>query len=88
MIFRDFLLVGVLLATLLWAFANRALLSPPSHTSTSDASVEWAYAFDVHTNAFFPCFLTLYVAQLFLLPILLKTNWVCLWIGNTLYHVA
>ncbi|KAK0442119.1 UNC-50-like protein [Armillaria borealis] len=45
-------------------------------------------AFDVHTNAFFPLYLALYLAQLFLLPIVLKDNWVCLWVGNTLYLAA
>lgn len=68
--------------------ANRLLLSPPSHSTPADSRVEWAYAFDVHTNAFFPLFLTLYLAQLFLLPIVLKDNWVCLWVGNTLYLAA
>lgn len=65
--------------------SNHLLLSPPSHTNPADTSVEWAYAFDVHTNAFFPFYLTLYLAQLFLVPIVLMDNWVCLWVGNTLY---
>lgn len=69
-------------------FANRALLSPPSHSTPADTAVEWAYAFDVHINAFFPLYLTLYVAQLFLVPVILKTNWVCLWVGNTFYLIA
>jgi len=68
--------------------SNRVLLSPPSHSTPADSSVEWAYVFDVHTNAFFPLYLTLYLAQLFLLPIVLKGNWVCLWLGNTLYLAA
>lgn len=88
MILRDYLFVGVIVATILWAFSNNVLLSPPSHTAAADSGVEWAYAFDVHTNAFFPLYLTLYLAQLFLVPILLKTNWVCLWLGNTLYLAA
>lgn len=66
-------------------FANRVLLSPPLHSTPDDAKVEWAYAFDVHTNAFFPFYLTLYLAQLFLVPIILKNNWVCLFVSNTLY---
>ena len=68
--------------------SNRLLLSPPSHSTPADSVVEWAYAFDVHTNAFFPLYLTLYLAQLFLLPIVLKDNWVCFWVGNTLYLAA
>lgn len=66
-------------------FANKVLLSPSSHSSLADSSVEWAYAFDVHTNSFFPFYLTLYVAQLILLPIITKDKWVCLLVGNTLY---
>ncbi|KAI0041514.1 UNC-50-like protein [Auriscalpium vulgare] len=88
MIFRDFLLVGIAMATLLWFFANRVLLSPPTHSTPADTSVEWAYAFDVHTNAFFPLYLTLYLAQLFLVPVIVKNNWLCLLVGNTLYLAA
>jgi len=88
MVSRDLLLVGAVSATLLWFFANRVLLSPPSHSTPADTAVEWGYAFDVHINAFFPLYLTLYIAQLLLVPVVLKTNWVCLWVGNTLYLVA
>jgi len=88
MIFRDFLLSGFIVATLLWFIANRALLHPPSHSSPADSSVEWAYALDVHINAFFPLYLWLYLAQLFLVPVVTKDNWVCLWVGNTLYLAA
>ncbi|GBE89167.1 Protein GMH1 homolog [Sparassis crispa] len=88
MIFRDYLLVGVAVATVLWFLSNRLLLSPPSHSTPADSAVEWAYAFDVHTNAFFPLYLTLYFAQLFLVPIVLKSNWVCLFVSNTLYLAA
>ena len=84
--------------------SNSLLLSPPTHSRPADSAVEWAYAFDVHTNAFFPFWLALYVAQvrmltgpqscrtdavqLFLLPIVLKDIWICLWVGNTLYLAA
>ncbi|KAJ3748037.1 UNC-50 [Lentinula detonsa] len=85
MILRDYLLTGLVVATVLWLVSNRLLVAPPSHSSPADSSVEWAYAFDVHTNAFFPFFLTLYIAQLFVVPVVLKDNWVCLFLGNTLY---
>ncbi|KZT66657.1 UNC-50 protein [Daedalea quercina L-15889] len=88
MIIRDYLFVGAIIATVLWLFSNRVLLSPPSHSAPSDSSVEWAYVFDVHTNAFFPLYLTLYLAQLFLVPVVLKSNWICLFISNTLYLAA
>jgi len=88
MIMRDFLLTGVVVATILWFISNKLLLSPPSHTTPADSRVEWAYAFDVHTNAFFPLYLALYLAQLFLLPVILRDRWVCIWVGNTLYLAA
>jgi len=88
MILRDYLLSGIIIASILWFFSNQLLLSPPSHSTPADSRVEWAYAFDVHTNAFFPLYLTLYLAQLFLVPIVMKDNWVCLWVGNTLYLAA
>lgn len=81
-------LLGVNWQAILRFTANRLLLSPPSHSTPADSHVEWAYALDVHTNAFFPLYLTLYLAQLFLLPIILRDNWVCLWVGNTLYLAA
>jgi len=88
MIFRDYLLSGVVIATILWFLSNRLLLAPPSHSTPADSAVEWAYAFDVHTNAFFPFFLWLYVAQLFLVSIVLRNNWICLFVSNTLYLIA
>ncbi|KAF8632047.1 hypothetical protein AX15_002069 [Amanita polypyramis BW_CC] len=88
MIMRDYLLSGIIIASILWLISNHLLLSPPTHSTPADSRVEWAYAFDVHTNAFFPLYLTLYLAQVFLVPILLKDNWVCLWVGNTLYLAA
>ncbi|KAJ7636923.1 UNC-50 [Roridomyces roridus] len=99
MILRDFLLSGVVISTILWQ-VSRTFLVPPMQATASLAgpsgsryppptprhdSVEWGYTFDVHTNAFFPFYLTLYLAQLFLLPVIRRDNWVCLWAGNTLY---
>ncbi|KAK7685078.1 hypothetical protein QCA50_011915 [Cerrena zonata] len=88
MIFRDYLLVGIVVATIVWLFANKVLVSPPSHSTPQDSVVEWAYAFDVHTNAFFPLYLTLYLAQLFFVPVIMKNNWICLFLSNTLYLAA
>ncbi|KAG9001281.1 hypothetical protein FRB94_003771 [Tulasnella sp. JGI-2019a] len=86
MIFRDFLAVGALVATCLWFLSNKLLLQPlTNHTAEEIPKVEWAYAFDVHTNAFFPLYLSLYLAQLFLAPVITKDNWICLWVGNSLY---
>ena len=69
------------------AFANRFL----THRHTLHAveqTVEWAYAFDVHCNSFFPLFLILYVAQFFLMKVLTRDIWICLFLGNTMYLIA
>ncbi|RIB05493.1 UNC-50-like protein [Gigaspora rosea] len=87
MVFIDFVVVGLVISTICWAFANRFL----SHRRTVHAveqTVEWAYAFDVHCNAFFPLYLILYVAQFFLMRVLTKQIWVCLFLGNSMYLIA
>ncbi|SCZ90283.1 BZ3500_MvSof-1268-A1-R1_Chr9g10776 [Microbotryum saponariae] len=87
MVAIHFFLVGVVISTVLWAASNK-FLTHTSHTHATDQHVEWPYAFDVHANAFFPLFLQLYVAQLLLAPVVTRSNWVCLWVGNTLYLSA
>ncbi|ORX33891.1 UNC-50 protein [Kockovaella imperatae] len=87
MIMRDFILASVIIASLLHFLANRLLVSSASSPAI-DNRVEWAYAFDVAVNSFFPLFLTLYGALLPLAPVVVKSNFVCLFIGNTLFLVA
>ncbi|KAA1066499.1 hypothetical protein PGT21_031756 [Puccinia graminis f. sp. tritici] len=86
-ILRDFFLSGLIISTLLWALSNH-FFTHSSHTHATDQRVEWQYAFDIHTNSFFPLFLNLYVLQLILAPLVLRHNWVSLWIGNSLYLIA
>jgi len=88
MITRDFFLSSIITATLLYYFSNTVLLAPPSHASADSTRVEWGYTFDVAINSFFPCFLTLGVAQLLLVSIITRSSWICLWAGNTLYLLA
>src|SRR5882724_5883110 len=75
MISRDFLFTSLMVATLLYLFSNALLLAPPTHAATDSTRVEWAYAFDVAINSFFPCFLALGLAQLLLVSIITKDNW-------------
>lgn len=66
-----------------------ALPSPMSRSrSPTLHATSRPYAFDIHANSFFPLFLQLYVAQLLLAPVVTRSNWVCLWVGNTLYLCA
>lgn len=59
-VFVDFLLVGVIVATLMWLLVNRVF-----RANQFEQDVEWAYAFDIHINAFFPPSLLLHFFQLF-----------------------
>ncbi|KAJ3060697.1 Protein unc-50 [Podochytrium sp. JEL0797] len=84
--FIDFLLVGAVVATIVWFFSNRFLIQQQIHSA--DQAVEWAYCFDVHCNAFFPVFLITYVVQFFFIPIVTQNGWISLFVGNTLYLAA
>ncbi|KAI8094728.1 UNC-50 [Thamnidium elegans] len=86
MVIVDFVLVGSIVATFTWFVTNRFLSQ--SNMMTNDQRVEWAYAFDIHCNSFFPLFLILYVVQFFFLPLLIKSNWVCLIASNLVYLVS
>jgi hypothetical protein len=77
----DFLLTCLLVAAVLYFISNRLLLSPSS-SSAIDNRVEFAYAFDVAVNSFFPPFLTLYGALLPLAAVVVRNNWVCLFFGK------
>ncbi|KAN0059713.1 hypothetical protein ACQY0O_008285 [Thecaphora frezii] len=87
MVLRDFVLLGLVSATALWLISN-SLLQAPTSIHTTDQRVEWAYSLDIHTNGFFPAMLNLYYVQLLLKPILIRQNWICLLLGNSLYLVA
>ncbi|KAF9504793.1 hypothetical protein BS47DRAFT_1354767 [Hydnum rufescens UP504] len=88
MMLRDFLIVGVFVATGVWLFSRFFLLPSPPISHQTENSLEWTYAFDVHTNTFFPFYLWLYVIQLFLARLIDQDRWLSLWLGNTLYLAA
>ncbi|KAI9350519.1 UNC-50 [Zopfochytrium polystomum] len=86
MVLVDYFAVGVVVASILWAVANNFLLQHGLHSA--EQSVEWAYAFDVHSNSFFPAFLITYVLQFFFLPIVVQDGIISVLFGNTMYFVA
>lgn len=56
---------------------------------TADQHVEWAYAFDVHTNSFLPVFLLTYVLQFVFIGILMQPESIlALVLGNSIYMAA
>lgn len=91
MVLVDFLATGIVIATLGWLFANRFLRQSKQRGAMSigaEGELEWAYCFDVHCNSFLFIWLCLYVVQFILLPVLNRSNWISLFLGNTLYLVA
>ncbi|KAK7097622.1 protein unc-50 homolog [Littorina saxatilis] len=84
-IFVDCIGVGLLIATLLWFVTNKKMLINPPRGQ----DVEWAYAFDVHLNAFFPLLMILHFFQLPLLNHFIRLDyWMSCMFGNTLWLIA
>tara|TARA_A100001015_G_scaffold185598_1_gene206536 strand:- start:1162 stop:2019 length:858 start_codon:yes stop_codon:yes gene_type:complete len=82
----DWLLVGLAVASTTSHIANKYLRQ--HHAHSVEQEVEWLYAFDVHTNAFFCSFFITYVLQYFLLPILLARGAIPCILSNGLYAIA
>ncbi|KAG5313739.1 UNC50 protein, partial [Acromyrmex insinuator] len=83
MMFIDYLVVGLLIATIFWFITNRYLRID----RTQD--VEWGYAFDIHLNAVFPPLVILHILQLFLYNGLINND--TFWgrfIGNTFWFIS
>jgi hypothetical protein len=65
---------------------NRAMLRTAVHST--EQSVEWAYAFDVHCNSFFPMSLITYFIQFCFLSIINRDGWLSAFFADTMYLVA
>ncbi|CAH3170604.1 unnamed protein product [Porites evermanni] len=86
-VFVDCIGVGLIIASLLWFFCNRYLRISTAYDPGQ--RVEWAYAFDVHLNAFFPLLLILHVIQLFCMQIIIDHPlFISRFIGNSLWLIA
>lgn len=72
----------------IYRFVCNKFMLNQSRPHGTPQEVEWAYAFDVHCNAFFPAFLFTYVAQFLFLFLITGDRWMGLFIGNSLYLVA
>ncbi|KAJ8297618.1 hypothetical protein KUTeg_003311 [Tegillarca granosa] len=82
-VFVDCIGVGLLIATLL--ITNKYMISAPPRGQ----DVEWAYAFDVHLNAFFPLLMILHLFQLVFINALIYRGGIFgLLLGNTLWLIA
>jgi hypothetical protein len=79
----DFALVGLVIATSAWVLARRFLrggrrtvgVSADVIAGLGAEELEFGYCFDVHCNAFFPVFVSLYVVQYVVMPLLMRDLW-------------
>jgi len=65
-----------------------ASLPLPRPTASGRETVEWAYAFDVHCNAYVPVIVLLHLVQYLLLPVLLGPSLGATVLSNSLHLVA
>ncbi|KAK9462604.1 UNC-50 [Lipomyces oligophaga] len=88
----DFLLVGAIISTIAYFAIPRFLRQRQTRgvmaMAQQDSTLEWAYCFDVHCNSFLIIWFALYVLQFVMLPIIIKDNWLSLFLGNTLFFAA
>jgi len=82
----EFLLCGVFMASLGRWYANKYL--KVQRMMNVEQSVDWLYAFDIHCNGFFPLFVVLWPLQFVLSPLLLRPDFLCTLMANTLYALA
>eukprot|EP00040_Diaphanoeca_grandis_P020099 m.106702 g.106702 ORF g.106702 m.106702 type:complete len:251 (-) comp27746_c1_seq1:118-870(-) len=82
----DCVALGAIIATGFWYISNKFLRAKNPHAV--EERVEWAYAFDVHCNAFFPVILIIHVLQIFLIKVINHEYFVSALIADTLDLIA
>ena len=86
-IFIDCIGFGLLVAGILSFFVNKYLRFPGGEKNKE--SVEFAYAFDVHLNAFFPLLIILHIIQLLYAPLAPHVSqFIGRFFGNSLWLIA
>jgi hypothetical protein len=87
-IFVEYLVVGIVIATLGWWLSNKYLRVNGGSVYNVEQTVEWLYAFDIHCNSFFPLYVLIYVVQFFLIFVLIRESFVATFCANTLYLIS
>jgi hypothetical protein len=68
--------------------AERERVGATASSNDKLLRVEWLFAFDVHCNSFVPLFVSLYVGQLVLSPILAQTGFIAAFLSNLLFAIS
>ena len=81
-----YLVGGAVVSLCMRHIANTRLVNSTAHSVQQE--VELLYSFDCHCNGFLVFFMYLHVAQLLLLPLILKSSFLGLLLSNILYTLA
>jgi hypothetical protein len=79
--------IGLVLSTIMWFLSNK-FFKVSSVEGGNDQRVEWAYAFDVHLNSFFPLMVLLHGVQLILWWFLTHNSIFSAILSNLLWYFA
>lgn len=85
-VFIDCIGFGLVVAGILSILVNKYLRYPGGEKNKE--KVEFAYAFDVHLNAFFPLLIILHVVQLLYTPLAHTSPFLGRFFGNSLWLIA
>ncbi|KAK6462803.1 UNC-50 family-domain-containing protein [Scheffersomyces coipomensis] len=90
MVFIDFYLTGVIIATISWFITNKLFNNTYGNLGGLNKYnlnyIEWGFCFDIHCNSFLVIWALLYLLQFLLLPLLrFKNSIFSLILGNSLY---
>lgn len=92
MVFIDFYLTGIVIATISWFLINKLFNNSFGFSGFNKYKVnyiEWGFCFDIHCNSFLIIWCLLYLLQFILLPLLThRRSFFSILLGNTLYFIA
>lgn len=83
----NFLVLGILFATVTWVVVNRFLMGNV-YINEIRREVDWQYSFDVHCNGYFTFFMWTRVFQYVLLPLIVENVLQQRLIANGLYAIG
>lgn len=88
MVFIDFYLTGIVIATISWALTNKLFNNSVGFARSRHNVnyIEWGFCFDIHCNSFLIIWCLIYLVQFLLLPLIrIKGSFFSLLLGNLLY---
>lgn len=90
MVFIDFYLTGIVIATVSWFVTNKLFNNTYGNLGGMNKYnlnyIEWGFCFDIHCNSFLVIWCLLYLVQFLLLPLIrIRRSFLSILLGNSLY---